>query len=326
MIAPGGPTFVIAEIGGNAGGDAALAVRMIEAAADAGADAVKFQMILPGALYREGSPGAAKIEREAFARADWTRLRDAARAANVVFLSTPFDAAAVLLLESLEVPAYKVASCDIDHHPLLERIAATGKPVFLSVGAATFDEIEEALTVLRHGGAGAAVLLQCTMAYPCPPEEANLRVLPALAERFGLPVGLSDHTEGIEIALAAVALGAAAVEKHVTIDRSLPGGDNAISILPEELRALVRGARRIEAALGSGVKAVSASEALIRPKARRAVVAARDLPEGHVLCAQDLSFLRPADGLSPREVARLLGRRLFRAVRADHPVLAEDLE
>lgn len=325
MIDPG-RTFVIAEIGGNAGGDADLAVRMVEAAARAGADAVKFQTILPGALARRGSPLEADLAARGFDAAGWRRVRDAAGGAGVAFLSTPFDAAAVDLLEDLGVPAYKVASCDVDHHPLLARVARTGKPVLLSVGASTLDEIDEAIRVLRGGGAGGIVLLQCTIAYPCPDAEVNLRAIPALAERFDLPVGFSDHTPGIEVSLAAVALGAVAIEKHFTIDRSLPGGDNALSIVPDELAALVRGARRIEAALGSAEKGLTPTEERTRPTARRAIVAARDLPAGHLLSDADVAYRRPADGLSPREAPRLFGRRLFRAVRADEPIRVEDLE
>lgn len=326
MIRPDGPVLFVAEIGGNARGDVDLAVRMVEAAAAAGAEAVKFQTITPGTLVRRGHPLEAEFAAWAFPPAGWRRLRDAAARLGVALLSTPFDERSVEVLEGLDVPAYKIASPDVVHHPLLARVGRTGKPVLLSTGASTLDEIGGALTVLRSNGAGPIVLLQCTVAYPCPAAEADLRGIADLRERFGLPVGLSDHTLGPEVALGAIALGAVVVEKHFTIDRSLPGGDNAISILPEELRGLVEAARNVEAALRAPGKRVAPAEAAARVSARRSIVAARDLAAGAVLVAADLAYKRPADGLLPSEAHRLVGRRLRRPLRADETIRPDDVE
>jgi N-acetylneuraminate synthase/N,N'-diacetyllegionaminate synthase len=339
-IGPGAPCFVIAEIGSNHDGDLARALALIDAAAEAGADAVKFQSFRAATLCARRWPdprggwqpsAAYPLLARLELPADWhPLLRDHAAARGTLFLSTPFDEERARLLATLDVPAMKVASGDLTHLPLLRLLGGFGRPVLLSTGLATDDEVAAALRALTEGAGTPArrppvVLLHCVSLYPLGPGDANLRVLPALAARHGCPVGWSDHSPGHTLAVGAVALGACVVEKHLTDDRGRSGPDHAFAMEPREFRAMVEAIRELEAGLGDGVKRPRPGEEAERTWARRGLWAARRLPAGTVLQARDLKMVRPALGLPPDALAHLVGRRLRRPLEADQPLLPEDV-
>jgi N,N'-diacetyllegionaminate synthase len=246
-------------------------------------------------------------------------IADHCRAIGITFLSTPYDEAAVGRLVDLGVPAIKIASCDITHGPLLVSAARTGLPVIVSTGAATLDEIRQAVDLLAASGCDDVILLQCTTSYPAPPADINLRAMTALAG-LGKPVGFSDHSTGTTLAVAARALGAVVIEKHFTLDPAAAGPDHAASLDPEELSGLVTAIRDVETALGDGVKQVRDIERDTRALMRRSVVAARSLAAGSVLTEDDLAYKRPGTGVSPMEWRELVGRRLAADVEADDPI------
>jgi N-acetylneuraminate synthase/N,N'-diacetyllegionaminate synthase len=329
-VGRGGRAYIIAEAGVNHGGDLTRALEMVRVAAAAGADAVKFQTFLPSELatrrarrapYQAARLGAGgqleMLEALALDEAAHACLRRAAAAARIAFLSTPFDAPSADLLARLGVPAFKVGSGDLTNTPLIEHVARFGRPLILSTGMAGLGEVEAALEACRLAGNDRVVLLHCTSAYPAPPQSANLRCLETLRRAFGRPVGLSDHTPGIAVALAAVALGACVIEKHFTLGRDLEGPDHAASLEPGELAALVRGVRDVEAALGDGRKRPAAVERATRRAARRSVVARRDIRRGEVIAPDMLAMKRPAGGVPPAGAAALVGRTARRDVAAD---------
>jgi N-acetylneuraminate synthase len=318
-IGPGQPPYLVAELSGNHGQDFAQAVRLVEAAAAAGADAVKLQTYTPDTLTLDcdrpefqihGTIWAGRtlydLYREAATPWDWQpRLRQVAREHGLELFSSPFDATAVDFLEAMDVPAYKIASFEIVDLPLLRRVAATRKPVILSTGMATWEEIDEALRTLRDAGSGPIALLKCTSAYPAGAGEMNLRGIPRLAEVFGLPVGLSDHTLDPAVPVAAVALGAAIVEKHLTLSRAQGGPDGPFSLEPHEFAEMARAVRAAYQALGTAELASSPSEEVSR-RLRRSLFAVRDIRAGQRFTAENVRSIRPADGLHPRHLEQLL--------------------
>ena len=317
------PPLVVAEIGGNHGGDPRLARRMIDAAEGAGAKAVKFQAYRTGSFLRRASGYYDELAAEELGPCDLSALAEYARGRGLLFLTSVFDFESLDLAAGLDLPAVKIASGDLNNLPLLEAAAALDKPIILSTGAAGLDEIDEALDLLGRRGGSEVVLLQCTALYPCPDEEINLRVIPALYRRYEVPVGFSDHSLGFEIPLAAMALGAVLVEKHFTTDRRLPGGDNGMSCLPDELGALVRGAERLALALGRPDKEPTPGEFGTRTAIRRSIVAACKVRAGQVLGRKDLGIKRPGQGLAPAEYFRLLGRKAAVDLEADEAVTWE---
>jgi N,N'-diacetyllegionaminate synthase len=306
---------VIAEIGGNHNGDLGLAQRMVDAAADAGVWAVKFQTYKPGELVDPSSEYYEIFAGEALSFEEFADLAQYCRARGVEFMSTPFGQESADLLASLEVPAFKVASGDLTHLSFLRYVAAKGRPVLLSTGASEWADIDRAVEVLRAAGCD-YVLLHCTAAYPAVDEEINLRVLPELKRRYGCPVGFSDHSLGVDLALAAIALGASVVEKHFTIDRELPGGDNDMSITPDEMQALVEGGRRIVTALGDSERKLTLAEHRLQPIMRRSLVATRAMEAGSVLGRCDVHIVRPGTGIEPAALDEVVGRTLAVAVVA----------
>jgi N,N'-diacetyllegionaminate synthase len=339
-VGPGEPPWVIAEIGSNHNGDMDLARRIIDAAKEAGADAVKFQSWSKDSLvskaeyardtrYARLDPSALTleqaVERYQFTPAQHRDMAGYCRQRGITFFSSCFSAAEVELLESLDVPAYKIASMDVNHLPLLDVVASTGKPVLLSTGMATLGEIETALARLRRGGAGPIALLHCVSLYPCPPAEANLRNIPMLERAFGVPIGFSDHTLGVAVALAAVVLGACILEKHFTIDKTLAGWDHAISVDPSELVAIVQGGRAVKEALGHSERIVGAAELEKRKAFRRRAVARQDLRKGSRMRAEDLEFKRPGTGIGPDQIDSVVGRTLLRDVGAEEELEWSDL-
>ncbi len=336
-VGPGEPPYIVAEIGANHNGDMELCRRLVDAAQASGADAVKFQSWTKSSLFSRaeyarsngGASGAASLETavEQYQLTPECHREIAAycRARRVVFFSSCFSRGEVDLLESLGAPAYKIASMDVNHLPLLEYVGRTGKPVLLSTGMATLGEVERALEVLSSSGSGPVALLHCVSAYPCSAELVNLRMVATWERAFDRPVGYSDHTLGIAVALAAIALGACIIEKHFTLDTTLPGWDHSISADPAELRALVEGGRAVAEALGSGTRVVGATEIEKRTAFRRRLVTGRAMRRGERLTAADLEFKRPGTGIRPDELAYVLGRPLARDVDADEELGWEDL-
>lgn len=331
-IGPGAPVFVIAEAGVNHNGDPALAEQLVHAAADAGADAVKFQTFRAAALvtstaerasYQVRSTGDASSQFEMLRRLElppethW-RLKRLAQDRGLVFLSTPFDPESLdFLVKELRVSALKLGSGEVTNLPLLRRAGASGLPLILSTGMATATEVQTAVAAFRVAGGHNLALLQCVTNYPADPADANLRAMSTLAQISGGPVGYSDHCLGNAVAVAAVALGASIIEKHFTLDRTLPGPDHAASAMPAELAAMIREIRTVEAALGSGIKEPTTAERALMPVARKSLVAACDIPAGTALTREMITIKRPGTGISPAELEQVIGRRLRRGVSAD---------
>jgi N,N'-diacetyllegionaminate synthase len=333
-IGPGEPPFVIAEIGANHNGDIDLAFQLIDAARACGVDAVKFQSWSKSSLFssaeyarRRRTAGGLEADVE---RYQLTRLQHREIAAycgdmGMPFLSSVFSPCEVELVDSLDAPAFKIASMDVTHLPLLACVARRHKPVILSTGMATLGEIERAIAVLKSEGSGPIVLLHCVSTYPTAPADVNLRNIDMLSRTFDLPVGFSDHTLGTAVPLAAIALGACVIEKHFTLDRTMEGWDHSISADPSEMRALVDGAREVFAALGSPIRTVSATELEKRKSFRRRLVAAHPLACGTRLTAEDVDFKRPGTGIGPDELTYAVGRTLARDLHADDELEWSDL-
>jgi N,N'-diacetyllegionaminate synthase len=330
--------FVIAEAGVNHDGSVERALRLIEVAAEAGADAVKFQTFRAESLVSTATPRAAYQERNLGAGDQLSMLRALELAEDaypalyrrcgelgVEFMSTPFDAASAAMLAKLGMRRVKIASGEITNLPLLRELAALGRPLILSTGMSTLDEVAEAVRALESA-ADRLTLLHCTSNYPADPEEVNLRAMTTLRDAFGLPVGYSDHTLGTAISVAAVALGATVIEKHFTLDRGAPGPDHKASLEPQDLARMVREIRSIEAALGDGVKAPAPSEMAVREVARRSVTLVRAVQAGEALGAADLALRRPATGIPPRDLERVIGRRAARKLEAGDVLRWEDLQ
>ena len=337
-VGPDQPCFVIAEAGVNHNGDLELARRLVDAAAEAGADAVKFQTFsadrlataaAPLADYQRRNTGIEDSQRAMLHRLELTaeahrELMARCRERGILFLSSPFDEDSADFLEELGVPAFKIPSGELTNVPFLAHVARKGRPLIVSTGMATLDEVRPAVETIRQAGSPPLALLHCVSSYPAQPADVNLRAMATLREAFAAPVGFSDHTAGTDIALAAVALGANILEKHLTLDRTLPGPDHLASLEPDEWIAMVAALRRIEAALGDGRKRPAPSEADAARVARKSLVAAGDLPAGCVLRRDHLAVRRPGTGLPPGRLESVLGRRLRQALAAG-AVLTEDL-
>jgi N,N'-diacetyllegionaminate synthase len=326
-------TLIVAEAGVNHNGDPRLAHQLIDAAADAGADKVKFQTFSADRLvtatagkaeYQQRTGAAGESQHAMLRRLELSRelhldLIAHCKARGIGFFSTAFDLDSVRLLVELGADAFKIPSGEITNLPYLRLIGSYGKPVILSTGMCTLGEVEAALGVLEHSGTprDRITVLHCTTEYPAPFEEVNLRAMLTIRDAFGVAVGYSDHTMGIEVSLAAVALGAAVIEKHFTLDRSLPGPDHRASLEPAELSALVRGIRNIERALGSARKDLTASEARNQPVARKSLVAACAIRAGEAFTADNLTVKRPGTGVSPMWWDQVLGRAARRDFAVD---------
>lgn len=338
-IEAGGPCYVIAEAGSNHNGELELALRLIAAAAGAGADAVKFQLFRAAKLYPRaaGSADYLRDDKDIYELVErmelpleWLpRLSEACREAGTDFIVSPFDEESADAVDPY-VPAFKLASYELTHHPLLRHIAAKGKPLVMSTGAAELAEVKEAIAVARRAGNEQLVVLQCTAAYPAPIEALNVSAIATLQSELGLPVGLSDHSSDPVVApVLAVAQGAAVIEKHFTLDRDLPGPDHRFALEPDELTRMVEAIRNAEQALGSGQKEVQPAEHELREFARRSVFAVRDIPAGSELVAGSVAVLRAGKrghGVDPADLERLLGRRTRRRIEADAPIRWDDVE
>lgn len=338
LVGAGQPCLVIAELGVNHDGRAETALRLVDAAADAGADVIKLQTFEPDLLVTTEAPLAEYQRAQTGGRHQHAMLRDLqldheghlavqARAADrgVVFLSTPFDATSADDLVAMGVPAIKIGSGEVTNLPFLRVLAGHGLPVILSTGMSTLDEVDAAVEAVRDGGDPPLVLLHCVSSYPSQPRDANLRAMATMRDRYGVPVGFSDHTPGIEVAIAAAAVGAAVLEKHLTLDRRASGPDHQASLEPDDFAAMVRGIRTAEEALGDGIKAPVEAERDVAAAARRSVAAGRDLAAGDVIALDDLTLLRPGTGLPPSAMDDLVGRTLRSPVSAGTLLHREDL-
>ncbi len=329
VLRPGGPVLVIAEAGVNHNGSVELARRLVDVAVEAGADVVKFQTFMaervvtptaPKADYQLVTTDQAESQLAMLRRLElsWEAHRTLfayCRARGIVFLSTPFDEASADFLDELGVCAFKIPSGEVTNLPFLAHVARKGKPLLLSTGMSSLAEVETAVRTITASGNRELVVLHCVSCYPADPADANLLAMDTLQEAFDVPVGYSDHTPGIAVALAAAARGACVVEKHVTLDKQLPGPDQRASIDPEELRALVQGIRTVHAALGSGRKEPTPQERKTAAVARRSLVTAQPLAAGTRLTEELIAIKRPGTGLAPALRPQVIGK----TVRWDLP-------
>lgn len=328
------PVTIIAEAGVNHNGDLEMAKKLALTAKECGADIVKYQTAVPElvvskfaekAEYQKQTTDAAESQLEMIRKLHFSfeghkELKEYCDSIGIAYLSTPFDLDSIDFLQQLGTPMWKVPSGEITNLPYLEKIAATKKPVILSTGMSMISEIEDALTILEDGGAGPITLLHCNTEYPTPIEDANLLAMQDLREQFGLPVGYSDHTAGIEADIAAAALGAVVIEKHFTLDKALPGPDHKASLSPEELTAMVAAVRKTELALGDGRKHVTESEAKNKPIARKSILAKRDIKKGETFTPENLTVKRPGDGISPMRWYDVLGKTAKRDFAEDEKI------
>ncbi len=339
MVGPGHPCFVIAEAGVNHNGKVDLGLRLIDAALEAGADAVKFQTFKTDKAIRKGTPKAGyQVQQtgggtmEDMVRAlelsprDHQRLWDHARERGITIFSSPFDPDSVSVLTALGVPVIKLASGEITNRFMLEAVAATGLPLIMSSGMANLPEIERALQVLAASHSGPVSLLHCVSSYPAPPSSLNLRAMETMQAAFGLPTGWSDHSMGPSASVAAVAMGACIVEKHITLDRTMEGPDHTASMEPADFKAMMATIRELEAMKGSPEKRLQPEETDVRKLARRSLVARTDLPAGTVLTRDHFETKRPGTGISSMDLPSVLGRRLTRALAADDLLTLGHLE
>jgi len=342
-IGPGKPAYIVAELSANHNQDFDQAVRIIEAAKQAGADAVKVQTYtadtitiacdreqfrISGGTLWDGR-NLHDLYAEAFTPWDWQpKLKKVANDLGMDLFSSPFDETAVDFLEKMAVPAYKRASLELVDIPLIQKMARTGKPLIISTGMATLEEIDEAVNAARQAGASQIALLKCTSAYPARTEEMNLRTIPELARRFNLPVGLSDHTMNVAVPAAAVALGACIIEKHLCLSRSEPGPDSAFSLEPEEFRQMVEAVRLAQSALGEVHYGVSAHESASLVF-RRSLFVVNDVKQGEPFTSSNIRSIRPGHGLHTRHLPEVLGKPAARDIERGTPLawdmLAGDL-
>jgi N-acetylneuraminate synthase/N,N'-diacetyllegionaminate synthase len=328
-VGAGHPVLVIAEAGVNHNGDPDLAKQLVEAAAAAGADAVKFQAVSAARVasavaakvgYQRATADPSESQVQMLRRLElpsdaYGMLARRCAEQGLLFLCSPFDAQSVDALEATGVPAFKVGSGELTNHPFLAHIARKGRPVLLSTGMSTLPEVREAAAVVTAGGAE-LVLLHCVSTYPARVADANLRAIPTMAQELDVPVGWSDHTLNDEVAVAAVAIGACVVEKHLTLDRSMEGPDHAASLEPVDFTRLVRAIRHVEAAVGDGVKRPVPDEEENRRLVRRSLVVTEDLPAGEMLTECVVDALRPGTGIPPSRRHEVVGRRARRDLGA----------
>lgn len=327
-IGPGEPCFVIAEAGVNHNGDVQLAKQLVDAARDAGADAVKFQtwvteeLIAPDAQladYQRENIGQDISQFEAIKELelgydDFRELKAYADAAGVLFMSTPDEERSADFLDELGLPLFKIGSGEVATHPYLGYVGAKGKPIILSTGMATLSEVEAAVRVIEATGNHDLVLLHCVSDYPADPGDSNLRAMKTMELAFGHPVGFSDHTMGFDVSVAAVALGACVIEKHLTLDTGLPGPDHKASLDPQEFGAMVRAIRSVERALGDGIKRPTPAEEATKLVVRKSLVAARDLAAGEEITEDKLALFRTSGGVGWADRSIIIGRRVKAAV------------
>ena len=327
LVGNGEPCFIIAEAGVNHNGDVNLARQLIDAANEAGADAVKFQTFTADEVVTRSAAKAAyqqettspdesqydMIRQLELSPESFKELYAYTQQKGIIFMSTPFDKGSVDLLNEIGVPAFKVGSGELTNLSLLRYIAGKRKPIILSTGMSRLEEVAEALDAIGGEGGNSVVLLHCVSSYPAKIEDMNLKVMATLRYAFKLPVGLSDHSPGITVPVAAAAMGACAIEKHFTMDKDLPGPDHRASLEPEELKRMVAAIRDVEKAMGDGVKSPAAVEGENKKVIRRSIVARNDIPEGTIITEDMLAIKRPGTGLEPK----YLGEVIKKIAKAD---------
>ncbi|MFZ1075026.1 MAG: N-acetylneuraminate synthase family protein [Minisyncoccia bacterium] len=349
-IGPGNPAYIIAEIGSNFDGSLERAKHLAVLCKESGANAFKIQnFTAPKIVSAEGFKNlqvafqakwdkpVVEVYRAAEFPREWLKtISDYCKAIGIDFISSPYDREAVDLLEKIKAPAHKLGAGEIDNLEFISYVAKTGKPVILSVGAATMDEVAQAVATVRKAGNTKLVLLQCVTNYPSPVGDANLRAMVEMGKKFRVPVGYSDHTIGAEggaddplggltVPLGAVALGACIIEKHITDDRARKGPDHPFALTMEELKKMVQGIRAMEAALGDGKKRVMPSEKQTVVIQRRGMYAVRDIPKGEKITRDAIDYLRPAIGLRPPLIGKVVGKKAKRNITALHPIHKEDV-
>jgi pseudaminic acid synthase len=333
IIRSGCATYIVAEMSANHNQDFDQAVKIIEVAKEVGADAIKLQTYTPDTLtidcdkeyfYIKGTIWQGKslhdLYGEAYTPWEWQpKLSEVAKKIGLDFFSTPFDSTAIDFLEKMDVPAYKIASFEIVDLPLIKRVAQTGKPIIMSTGMATLDEINEAVRIIRETGNNQIALLKCTSAYPARAEEMNLRTIPHLSETFNVPVGISDHTIGTTVPVTAVALGASIVEKHFTLSRETPGPDATFSLEPHEFKEMVEAIRTTEKAIG-GIDYTVGKEESKSLIFRRSLFAVEDIKTGDEFTNLNVRSIRPGHGLSPKYYEEILGKKASKDIERGTPL------
>ena len=340
QIGPGNPCFVIAEAGVNHNGDMELAHKLIDAAKESNADAVKFQsfvaedLVTPDAMkagYQVQTTGSNGNQYDMLKKLELTGDQQAALKfhcdeIDILYLCTPYEEKSAELLQSLNVAAYKVASTDTTNTPFLRYLAESNIPIILSTGMCNLGEVEDSVNELKSNGLlGKIVLLHCTSEYPAPIDEINLRAMKTMEQAFGCPVGFSDHTPGIGASPWAVALGGCVVEKHFTLDRDLVGPDHMASLEPPELKQLVKMIRDVEAALGDGIKRLMTSETKNKSKMQKSLTIKRNVPAGETIRAEDLTCKRPGDGLMPKWFDKVIGQKTIRDIEENRFLTLADI-
>jgi N,N'-diacetyllegionaminate synthase len=327
--------YIIAEAGVNHNGKIDLAIEMVDQAKEAGADCIKFQTFISRNLVAKSANQAdyqikntgisesqlAMLRKLELSYYDFMELNQYCKDKNIQFLSSPFDLESIDFLNNLAMPFWKIPSGEITNLPYLLKIAKTHKPVILSTGMSTLDEIQTAIDVLNKNECGDITLLHCTTEYPAPYQDVNLKAMITLRNMFQVPVGYSDHTLGIEIPIAAVAMGAKVIEKHFTLDRNMEGPDHKASLEPHELKAMVSAIRNVEAALGSGEKKPSESEKKNIAVARKSIVARRDIKKGEVFTEENITTKRPGNGISPMRWFEVLGKKAIKYFKEDELII-----
>lgn len=323
--------FIIAEAGDNHNGDYDTALKLVDKAVEAGADCVKFQTFVTERVisklaekadYQKESTGTGESQYEMVKKLElsfeqFRQIKKYCEQKKIMFLSTPFDLESIDFLQEIDIPFWKIPSGEITNLPYLEKIAHTGKDIIMSTGMCTMEEIQKAIDILKKNGAGKITLLHCNTEYPTPYEDVNLRAMKTMAETFGVEVGYSDHTKGIEVPIAAVAMGAVVIEKHFTLDKNMPGPDHKASLEPDELKQMIQSVRNIEKALGSSEKKPSTSEIKNIDIARKSIVAKKAIKKGEELTEDNLDIKRPGNGISPMYWYDLLGTKAVKDFSED---------
>ena len=339
IISGDSPCFIIAEAGVNHNGDIKRAKQMIDVAKRIGADAIKFQTYKTEKLVTEYAKQAKyqknntqeknqfdMLKKLELSGEEFSELFNYAEERGIIFLSTPFDIESADLLNRIGVGAFKIGSGDLTNFPLLEYIAVFGKPLILSTGMSTLEEISETLDILSDYGPKDIILLHCTSSYPTEIYDANLRIIPMLKNKFGFYVGFSDHTKSRMIPAVAVALGAVIVEKHFTLNHNLVGPDHKMSLEPDEFQEMVINIRQVEKALGNGIKSIRNNEKEVRNIARKSIVASIDIPNGTIISRDMLDVKRPGTGLAPKYLQTIIGKKARRNISKDQLIKMLDLE
>lgn len=329
-IGPNQPCFVIAEAGVNHNGDPEMALRLVDAAVRAEAQAVKFQTFVseqvisvaaPKAAYQLETTGSGETQLEMVKKLEFPPsvfkdIQAYCNSVGIMFLSTPFEESSADVLDALAVPAFKIPSGEITNFPFLEHVASKHRPMIVSTGMADLEEVRAAVEVIRRTGNSNLILLHCVSSYPARPENVNLRAMYTLAQEFDVPIGFSDHTLGMDVAIAAAALGASVIEKHLTLNKTFPGPDHRASLEPDEFAGMVRSIRSVQSALGDGRKRPSPAEADTAAVARKSLVSTRALARGTALTGADVAIRRPGTGLAPKLRSQIIGRILRHDISA----------